>query len=118
MEVYDCPVCAASFRDIDAYCEDWNIPAKSFGCPKCETLLNRLDNRVVNTRAVWFCTIPTILIGFVISLSASLFGPALNEPHFLAFAGLHALGIIIACSSYAIWRSFWTKRFGPNCRLQ
>ena len=48
MSGFQCPVCANSFSNRSAVCEDWRIPEKSFGCPHCQSFF-----RVEGTTAYW-----------------------------------------------------------------
>lgn len=114
MEVYDCPNCSHTFKEIEAYCVDWRDPEKSFGCPSCETFLRKRDNRVTDTKKVWIFTGSTFVVAAIVSVLSNYNRPLLLETSQLVYAITQVLCLAMVSAAYPLWKSIFTKRDGEN----
>lgn len=116
MKHYTCPGCGHRFREIDAYCENWRVAAKSFGCPRCETFLRRIDNIVIDTQKVWITTIFTWFVSIALMYFANYHRDGVES---IGLSGywLSTLGLVLGSAAYPIALSLFRRFEGPNIQI-
>lgn len=96
---YECPNCEHNFDDRTALCEDWRIPDKAFGCPKCETFLTK---QIRPGRSQWAGNISAI--AYLVFFAVYGIGGFVGTPSKSGLAILLVGAVAGAIQLYQFWQ--------------